>query len=135
MRKSPTSPGGRLSGSRRSARVTAAPGGTAGPLAPSLAPDRAQRLSEGALVEASVVARVLGVRLLRLEATVVLAPADVTATRSPAPPARTLGRVVAARPAPSRPTGHRLDDAVRSLEEGAKLLAQARRGARGTSRG
>jgi hypothetical protein len=72
------------------------------------------RLSEGTLVEASVVGRVLGVRILRIEAVVLLSPA--------VPPP------VSATPAPStRPRPGRLAGALRSIEEGAALLAEARR--------
>ena len=75
------------------------------------------RLSEGTLVEASVRARLLGIPLLRLEATIVLAPAEVTAQSSA--PYRPL--------AGPRAAGNGLADAVRSLNEGAELLAEARR--------
>jgi hypothetical protein len=72
------------------------------------------RLSEGTLVEASVVGRVLGVRILRIDAVVLLSPA--------VPPP------VSATPAPSvRPRPGRLAGALRSIEEGAELLAEARR--------
>jgi hypothetical protein len=55
---------------------------------------------------------------LKLEATVVLAPAEIPVL----PPAthRPLAR--------SRADGHGLADAVRSLNEGAELLAETRRG-------
>jgi hypothetical protein len=81
----------------------------------TVAPDRRRRLSQGVLVEASILARLLGLRLLRLEATLVLIPADVT-TRSAGPPrtARWASR------------GRGLPDAVREIDEGAKLLEQAR---------
>jgi hypothetical protein len=49
---------------------------------PDPVPDRRRRPSDGVLVEASIVARLLGIRLLRLDATVVLVPADVTAPSS-----------------------------------------------------
>jgi hypothetical protein len=55
--------------------------------------------------------------LLRLEATVVLAPVEVTAPSSA--PYRPLAR--------PRAAGDGLADAVRSLNEGAELLAEARR--------
>jgi len=84
--------------------------------------------SEGILVEASVVARLLGMRLLKLDATVVLSPADVT-RRSAAP--RVLP-AVESRPAPHispsrpQPAGRGLAEAVRHIKEGEELLAEAR---------
>ena len=85
-------------------------------------PDRRRRLSEGALVEAAVRARLLGIPLLKLEATIVLAPADVTASSSALhdPPARGSTRVSGA-------AGQSLAEAVRSINESAELLAEVRR--------
>jgi hypothetical protein len=68
-------------------------------------------LSEGALVQASVRARLLGIPLLRLDATVALMPAAITAS-------------------PAAFAGDGLADAVRSINEGAELLAQVRDGHR-----
>jgi hypothetical protein len=79
------------------------------PVALTAVPDRSRRLSEGALVQASVRARLLGIPLLRLDATVVLMPAATTISSS----------AVA--------TGDDLADAVRSINDGAKVLAQVRR--------
>ena len=45
--------------------------------------DRRRRPSDGVVVEASILARLLGIRLLTLDATVVLVPADVTAPPTP----------------------------------------------------
>lgn len=82
-------------------------------------PDRRRRLSDGVLVDASIRARLLGLRLLTIDATVVLAPAEVTAPSSAThdPPQRTSGRS----------SRHVLAEAVRSIDEGAELLAEARR--------
>jgi hypothetical protein len=91
------------------------------------APVHGRRLSEGALVEASVRARVLGIPLLRLEATVALVPAEF-ANPSPAtrgPPARPSARSSGAPPAGSANGG--LAEAVRSINEGAAVLAEVRR--------
>jgi pyridoxal biosynthesis lyase PdxS len=80
------------------------------------------RSADGVVVEASIVARLLSIPLLTLDATVVIVPADATAPR---PAARQL--------APTRPAarsgalGHRLVEAVRSIDEGAAMLAEARR--------
>ncbi len=74
-------------------------------------------------------ARLLGIRLLTLDATVALVPADVTARTSPrgASPAGTPPRPAGIPPAQARATGRGLADAVRSINEGAELLAEARR--------
>src|SRR6185295_10575455 len=74
--------------------------------------ERRGRRSSGVVVEASVLARLLGIRLLRLDATVLVVPADA---RSPSSPAR----VSQARSDPPR---GRLAQAVRSIGEGAELL-------------
>jgi hypothetical protein len=74
--------------------------------------DRNRRLSEGALVQASVRARLLGIPLLRVDATVVLVPAAISASSSP----------IAA--------GNGLAEAVRSINDGAEVLAQVRRDGR-----
>jgi hypothetical protein len=108
------------------------------PVVLELAPDFSKRLSDATLVEASVAARLLGIRLLTLDATIALVPADATA----ATPAAEDGarRVHPAAPASSRSSldsrppaardRHRLADAVRNLEEGAKLLAELQRSGR-----
>lgn len=82
------------------------------PVALTAVPDRGRSLSEGVLVQASVRARLLGIPLLRLDATVVLMPAATRASTS----------AVA--------TGEDLADAVRSINDGAKVLAQVRRDGR-----
>jgi hypothetical protein len=85
---------------------------TLAPVALTATVDRSRRLSEGSLVQASVRARLLGIPLLRLDATVVLMPAAVTASSS---------AVVA---------GNGLAEAVRSINDGAEVLAQVRRDGR-----
>jgi hypothetical protein len=92
----------------------------------TVAPDRRRRLSQGVLVEASILARLLGIRLLTLEATAVLTPADVT-TASPRQPRTAERPSGAAAPTRAPAAGRGLADAVRNLEEGARLLEQARR--------
>lgn len=82
---------------------------SAASIALTAVPDHNRRLSEGALVQASVRARLLGIPLLRLDATVVLMPAAT----------RTSSSAVAA--------GDDLADAVRSINDGAKVLAKVRR--------
>ena len=85
---------------------------TAPPVALTAAVDRTRRLSEGGLVQASVRARLLGLPLLRLDATIVLMPAAIR----PSSPA--LG------------AGNGLADAVRSINDGAEILEQVRRDGR-----
>ena len=92
-----------------------------------LTPDGRRRLSEGALVEASVVARLLGVRLLRVHATVALAPAEVRPATTPVRVAGSRGLTRAAPRGRSSAPGHRLPDAVRSIDEAAEILAGTRR--------
>ena len=82
------------------------------PVALTAAVDRSRRLSEGALVQASVGARLLGIPLLRLDATVALMPAEYSASSS------VIG------------SGNALAEAVHSLNEGAEVLAQVRRDGR-----
>ena len=105
------------------------PGGsTRAPLVVQVAPDFSRRLSDATLVEASVSARLLGMRLLTLDATVVLVPAEESAATpdASAQDARpAAGSAQDARPAAGRGR-HGLADAVRNLEQGAKLLAEAR---------
>lgn len=83
--------------------------GTAGLTA---AVDPSRRLSEGGLVQASVRARLLGIPLLRLDATIALMPAAITARSS------------------GLAAGNGLVEAVRSINEGAEVLAQVRRNGR-----
>ncbi len=72
--------------------------------------------------------RVLGVRILTLRATVVLAPADVTARSADRDgPSRADARHSRAAPARRRAGGRELAEAVRRIDEGAELLAEARR--------
>ena len=101
---------------------------TRAPIGLTVVPSRRQ-LSDGTLVEAAIVVRVLGLRLLTLGATVVLVPAEATAP-SPAsshPQRRTPRRSNGIPPPQSGAAGHRLAEAVRSINEGAEGLAKARR--------
>jgi hypothetical protein len=92
-------------------------------------PDRSRRLSDGVLVDASIRARLLGLRLLTVDATIVLVPADVRATSPTAHPAAERPAPRPSGPASRRPVaaGPRLAQAVRSINEGAELLAETRR--------
>jgi hypothetical protein len=93
-------------------------------------PERRMRPSDGLVIEASILARLLRIRLLTLEATVVVLPADVTAPFSAPPDMRTRPSVrsAGALPARSAASGRRgLAEAVRTIDEGAAILAEARR--------
>lgn len=70
---------------------------------------------EGVVVEASVVARLFGARLLAVDATVVVSPARVR-TRPQALPPRLR----------SEPIGARLAAAERDIDDGAARLAASR---------
>jgi hypothetical protein len=88
--------------------------------------------SDAILIEASVLARLLGLRLLTLDATVTLVPAEVAAT----PPSERdrPGAITPRRGPPAarvRVAGG-LAHAVRTIGEGEQLLAESRRnGGRG----
>src|SRR5512132_344790 len=79
------------------------------PVALTAAVDRSRRLSEGAVIQGSVRARLLGIPLLRLDATLALMPAAISTSSSP------LG------------AGNGLADAVRCINDGAEVLAEVRR--------
>jgi hypothetical protein len=115
---------GRLSNSKSS--VPVAPRAVAAPVVLIPAPDRRRRLSDGALVEASIRARLLGIPLLRLDATVVLVPAEITAPSS-APHELARTRSFGVPPTRSGAAGRGLAEAVRSINEGAEVLAEVRR--------
>lgn len=101
----------------------------------TVVPDGRRRLSEGVVVEARLLGRLLGLRLLKIDADLVIAPAQVrsapadvsTEARSPAngaadaPPASR--RLPAGTP---RDLGRGLAEAARYLEEGRTTLAAAR---------
>lgn len=83
-------------------------------------------LTEGFRVEASVRARLLGIRLLKLDATIVVTPSEIRQVTGSPPD---LGVRPTSRPPRTLPTatGATLVDAVRNINEGAELLAEARR--------
>lgn len=93
----------------------------------SAIPDQRRRLTDGILVEATILARVLGMRILTINTTLVLVPADVRSSssaplhRSTHPSARSSS-VPSVRPGAA---GHRLASAVQTINEGAELLATA----------
>ena len=91
-------------------------------------PDRRRRPSDGLVVEASITARLLGIRLLKLDATVVVVPADVTAPAAAPHDSRPPAPAWFASAPPPRPAaaGRGLAEAVRNIHEGAAILAEAR---------
>jgi hypothetical protein len=96
-------------------------------LPPALTLSRGRRLSEGALVEARVRARLLGIPLLKIEALVVLVPTNPTSASS------TSRAPLVDRASSSADRSRRLDapgsalaDAIRSIDEAGELLTQAR---------
>ena len=101
-------------------------GKSAVPVVVAVAPDRRRRLSDAALVEASIAARLLGIRILTVNATVALMPADLTAATPSRAAHASTGSSGDSR-GRSRASGPRLADAVRNLSEGAELLAEAQR--------
>jgi hypothetical protein len=128
MRRSSPSWRRRLASSRSSARVIRRTVTTA-PDVVGAVPDRNRRLADGVLVDASILARVLGIRLLTLDARVTVLPADVKRA-SPAPTEsrrpRTSARSSSVALQPPGAIGHGLADAVRAINEGAAILAEAR---------
>ena len=102
---------------------------TTAPVVLRAIPDRSRRLSDGVLVDASIRARLLGLRLLTVDATIVLAPADVRTTSPTAhsAPKRPAPQLSGPGPRRSVAAGPRLAQAVRSINEAADLLAETRR--------
>jgi hypothetical protein len=123
MRRSSMGWRGRLADSKSSFHLAPQRAEGTAPVLLTAVPDRRRRLSEGILVEATVLARLLGIRLLKLDATVVLMPADVAA-RSAAP--RDPPALDGLPPTRLYPAGRGLAEAIRHINEGEALLAQAR---------
>lgn len=95
-------------------------------LPPALALNRGTRLSQGALVEARIRGRVLGIPLLKIDAVVALVPA----TRSSVAPSasRSLERTMLSGNGARRleAPGSALAEAIQSIDEAADFLAEAR---------
>jgi hypothetical protein len=81
------------------------------------------------LIEASILARLLKLRLLTVDASVLLVPAKVSSSAPPIAPSRERRDThEPRRQLTSRGShGSTLADAIRSIDEGTKLLAKARR--------
>ena len=118
---------GRPSNSRSSARVTPRAVRTNPPVGLSALAERRGRRSSGVVVEASVLARLLGIRLLRLDATVVVVPADVTS------PSSASYRIAEARVRTTRPRSTR--SFRRCRRPPGPSSAKHRRGSRAPRRG
>lgn len=100
-----------------------------GVLASALTFSRGSRLSEGALVEARLRGKLLGIPLLKIDALVAIVPAD-SAPASSTPRAPLAERTLSSRNRPRKheTPGSALAEAVRSLDQAAELLAEARNG-------
>ena len=110
--------GGRRSDSRSTAHATERTPETSPSTNLIAVPDDGRPLSEGLLVEASIVARLLRIRLLAIDARLIVAPAHVQRrTRTPVTP-RTRGRRI----------GTGLAAAERMLDEGAVGVRRASTG-------
>jgi hypothetical protein len=86
------------------------------------------RASDGLVVDASVLARLFGIRLLTLDVNVVVFRAPQM-RRSPVvydAPVRSSGEATARRPGRSRVIGARLAEAERLIDEGRASLAASR---------
>jgi hypothetical protein len=90
----------RRNGRRGGSRSTALATGRTAATRLTAVPDGERQLSEGLLVEASVVARLFRVRLLSIDASLIISPARVTGRAPPptrgAPPRRRIGAGLAA---------------------------------------
>ena len=95
-------------------------------LASALTFSRGNRLSEGALVEARLRGRVLGVPLLKIDALVAIVPANPTS--APSTPRALLPERTRNRPRRLDAPGSALAEAVRSIDQAAELLAEVRNG-------
>lgn len=84
------------------------------------------RMSEGAIIHVTLRARVLGLRLLRLEATIEAAPAQPVKVQRLQPPVRSSTRPRSeAFSLEGRVIGSRLDEALCFIDEGSASLAAA----------
>jgi hypothetical protein len=100
-----------------------------GVLVSALTFSRGRHLSEGALVEARLRGRVLGVPLLKIDALVAIVPANSTPV--PSTPRAASGEPTLSsrnRPRKLDTPGSALAEAVRSIDQAAELVAEARNG-------
>ena len=100
-----------------------------GVLASALTFRRGRHLSEGALVEARLRGRVLGVPLLKIDALIAIVPANSTPVPSmPRTPSGEPTLSSRNRPRKLDTPGSALAEAVRSIDQAAELVAEARNG-------
>ena len=101
----------------------------AAPVELRVVPDPSRRLSEGVLVEACIRARLIGIPVLKIDAMIALAPAGLTSPISGRADKATRGSAPSSGAASTRSAirGQGLAEAVRRINEGAELLADARR--------
>ena len=84
-------------------------------------PDGTRQLSDGLVIDASLVARLLRIRLLTVDVSVIVSPAEMKALRAAPVP----GRAAGPRGRPDR-IGAGLAGAEQAIEEGAVTLAASR---------
>jgi hypothetical protein len=98
------------------------------PLPGSAWSDRAASLSHGAVVEASILARLLGIPLLRLDAHIDMVPTDPDSTveRYTTVPVMDLSALPVAPATPDEPAGA-LADAAELLQHASRTLREVRR--------
>lgn len=94
---------------------------------PNALPDHANRLSEGILLQGTILARFMGLRLLKLDATLTILPAD-TRRHVPVPEQRRLAPSLDLHTAFTRPVAprHSLGEALQAIQQSRELLARAR---------
>ena len=94
------------------------------------------RLSGGMLIEASILARLLKLQLLTLDASVLLLPAGLSSSTPPiAPSPERRDPTEPKRRRSSTSRGSRLVDATRCIDEATEFLASARQNGRGSTAG
>ena len=92
--------------------------------ATTLAPDTASHLSDGVVVQTRLVARLLGLKVLRVDGVVHLAPARLEPAFSPEPTSRPASQARPTRAAPDS-LGLDLARASQLLEDGDRRLGDA----------
>ena len=90
-------------------------------------PDGTRQLSDGLVIDASVVARLLRIRLLSLDASVIVSPAEMKLPHAGDVPGRGFSIQPAGPRGPPGRIGAGLEGAERAIEEGAVTLAASLR--------
>lgn len=115
------------SGWRRTARTEPWHGPGTGGSSAALLPDGSNHLSDGVVVETRLIARLLGVRLLRVEGTILMSPARLVAAAGARPAAMPRATYGAAARTSVRSPGGGTERPGDDLAEAARLLALNRR--------